>query len=144
MITIWNKGWSVKAVCLGSLIAIGGSMIVGILVMAVAGVSQAAGGASPDEIGARMMSFDMLALQASIGTGFSLLGGYVAARISKAREVQHAVASGIPCVLLGLALGRGSLPVWFWVLCYALLFPAAALGGVWARSRNRVHASGAV
>lgn len=37
-----------------------------------------------------------------IGTGFSLLGGYVAARSAGARYLLYGVASSIPCLLLGL------------------------------------------
>ncbi len=137
-----RDSWKITAVVLGSLVSIGGTLIVGTLIMVVASASLVAGGVSHDQVGNRMMSFNMLAIQTVVGTGFILLGGYVAARTSKVRQVQHALASGIPWVLLGLVLGRGAQPIGFWVSFYVLLFPSAALGGFWARSRNRVLPSG--
>lgn len=133
-----RNDWKIRAVLLGSLVNIGGSMVIGMLFLGIAMVSLAAAGAPRGDLSDRMMrSVGGLLVLTAIGTAFTVLGGYIAARISKTRQMLHALATGIPYLLIGFMMGRGSTPLWSDALSYALLFPAAALGGHWARARTR-------
>jgi hypothetical protein len=135
--------WKIKAVVVGALVDNGGSVLLGVLISLAAAVGLVAKGASPEQLAAAGQSFGMLAIRWVGGTGFTLLGGYVAARIAKEGEVRHALASSVPSLLLGVVLGSGSLPTWCVVVSYVVVPPAAALGGVWARARNRSKAPAA-
>ena len=105
-----TRRWNIKAVLLGALVDLGGSFLAGMLVFIVAGVIFGSTGATPEQTTDRLQGTGILALQAIVGAAFSLVGGYVAARISKAGELQHALASAGPCLAVGIIVGTGSLP----------------------------------
>ena len=80
-------------------------------------------------------------LTASIGFNFSLLfaglfftvlGGYIAAKIAKIAELKHALAVGILSLLTGgliAVIFRIPIKNWFDWSCYLLTIPLALLGG---------------
>jgi len=84
------KGSSVKAIVLGVLIDIGGSAAISILLMLAYGFIAAADGDSSEAITRlgelRQNSWPWIA-SSVIGLGFSVLGGYVCARIARQREL---------------------------------------------------------
>ena len=67
------------------------------------------------------------------GGAAALLGGFIAARIARARELLHAALAVVPCMLLGVVLkltGKVSpTPTWYTIAAYAAVIPAALLGG---------------
>jgi len=67
------------------------------------------------------------------GGASALLGGFIAARIARARELLHAALAVVPCMLLGVVLnlaGKVSpTPTWYHIAAYAAVIPAALLGG---------------
>lgn len=85
-----------------------------------------------------------------IGTCGSILGGYVAAWMARQRELQHALATGIASLTIGIVmLSLQSLspvpltqPTWGSIIAFMLTVPAALLGD-WLRrivvGRNRIR-----
>jgi hypothetical protein len=118
----------VKAIVLGALVDIVGSVVAGGILL---GVWRSHGGSGLPRIG----------LQDAVGLAFSFLGGLVAARVARRREFLHAVASALPCLLLGLAVPAETVtsPLWHQVLSHAGI-PFALLGGYCGRGWNRVSA----
>ena len=102
------------------------------------------------EIGARLVR-DTTVLTWSVVWGLvaSLLGGLVAARVARYRELMHAAsAGGVGLVLatVSAVLSPVVFPGWYVVTGYGLVVPAAALGGwlgkVW-NDRQRKDPPGA-
>jgi hypothetical protein len=62
------------------------------------------------------------------GTGTTVFGGYVAARLSHAYPYFNALAIGVLGIVLGLLLTSAS-PWWYDALAYLVSVPAALLGG---------------
>lgn len=122
-----------KAVLLGVLVDLGGSIVVGlVLAIAVAVVAGLGGDLSPGRM-ADLRSNSYLKLVGLIGTTFSTgLGGYVAARQSRPHGVSNAVAVGIVSLLLGITIAvlfPGVSPVWKVAAGAIVTLPAAYLGG---------------
>ena len=67
------------------------------------------------------------------GAVAALLGGFIAARIAKARELLHAVLAVVPCMVLGAVLTLtskvGPTPTWYKIAAYGVVIPAALMGG---------------
>ena len=67
------------------------------------------------------------------GAASALLGGFIAARIARTRELLHAALVPVPCMVLGVVLklaGKVSpMPTWYMVSAYAVVIPAALMGG---------------
>ena len=131
-----------SAVVLGVTVDLGGSLIalaylfaygvVGAIVSAVA-----SGGTTPPAPSLESAAF--LAAGLAIGSAFSLLGGYVAARLRPDRAVIAGILTGaftclvafVPSVLLGGPVLAPALEL----LAYALAFLAAILGSALVRRR---------
>jgi hypothetical protein len=78
-----------------------------------------------------MMTRDPLifTLNTIIGSGFSILGGYVAARIAKHNELLNAVLSSFLCEIFGIfAFGSPLYPVWM-ILTGLVTSPLLGLAG---------------
>jgi hypothetical protein len=119
---------SLKAILIGALLDIGGSLVVGSVMVFALGEDPA----DPANWSwASHVSFLI------IGTAFTCLGGFVAARIAKSKELLHSAIVGAPAMALGLV----SLPlvpisgflVWYSVAGVLLTIPVAMLGGYLAR-----------
>lgn len=83
-----------------------------------------------------------------LGLCCSILGGYVAAWMARQRELQHALATGIASLAIGIALLSLQFllplplapPSWSTIVALLLTVPAALLGGFLRRAvvgRNR-------
>jgi hypothetical protein len=119
------SGFRFKAVLVGALLDIVGSMVAFAILRAVLG-SGWQGGRPP------------LVLQDAFGLAFTFLGGLTAARLARRRELVHAVSTAVPCFLLGLLLPLDwSLPAWHIALSRVGVFPIALLGGYCGRGWNR-------
>jgi hypothetical protein len=130
---------SVKAVAFGLLVDIVGTISVGIAAMIVLGVVWGAQGIKPQDVEAKAerLTEDPLFLLASaiVGTGFTVLGGYIAGRVCESGSVLHGALVGLVGDLLGLVLlvvfpaemQKGS--DWFTVGSFLVTIPAGAFGG---------------
>ncbi|MFQ5962353.1 MAG: hypothetical protein ACE5MG_13250 [Candidatus Methylomirabilales bacterium] len=147
-----SPGISFKAIVIGALTDVGGSMVTGIVAAAILGISLARQGVPESDVEARLIesaqSPAVLIGILVVGLGFSFLGGFIAGRIAKSGQVIHAGMAGAVAVFLGLLLlGRPditdevsagiveSLPVWFDALSYLLVVPTAMLGGYVAKQQ---------
>jgi hypothetical protein len=67
------------------------------------------------------------------GAASALLGGFIAARIARTRELLHAALVPVPCMVLGVVLNLmgkvGPTPTWYKIAAYAAVIPAALMGG---------------
>ncbi|THF63291.1 hypothetical protein [Pseudothauera rhizosphaerae] len=68
-----------------------------------------------------------------LGTLTTILGGYVAARIAKKRLYVNAGVVGGLGILIGLLPAQDN-PLWFNIICFLTVVPAAILGGYLAKS----------
>jgi hypothetical protein len=125
-----------KAVLLGVLVDLGGSIVVGlVLAIAVAVMAGLGGDLSPGRM-ADLRSNSYLKLVGLIGTTFSTgLGG---SRQSRPHGDSNAVTVGIVSLLLGITIAvlfPGVSPAWKVVAGAIVTLPAAYLGGRIANKR---------
>lgn len=99
-----GPGSAFKAVSLGLVADIGGSVGVSLVLALGYGVVLGISGASQEEIEAATVATDswFFYLTTLVGFGFSVLGGYVCARIAKRSEYKLAAVLAVISVLLGL------------------------------------------
>jgi len=128
-------GIRIKAIVLGFVTDLGGSLVVGIGYGVVLGISMAVKGIPPEEIATLLQGPITLIPGLVFGFGFTLLGGYVAGRIAKHSEILHGGIVGLIGILLGV-LFCGSLPLWYNIISFAGVVPVGMLGGYFA---NRQH-----
>jgi peptidoglycan/LPS O-acetylase OafA/YrhL len=135
---------NLKAVVIGSLVdLIGGSVAGAVALLAFSSVVLRARGVPADQV---KLYYEAIAFKVcgfAFSLSFSVLGGFVAARIAKRRELVHAGATGLVRIavsLLVLAISRDAtrLPIWHWVLIYVTVLPAALLGGYLGHLRSRL------
>ena len=103
------KGGSpLKAIVLGSLTDIGGSLLSSAILLFIYGIVLGAQGMAPEEIaGLGAISRDswVYYLDMLIGLGFSVLGGYVCARIVRRGEYKYGAIQAALSALLGALAG---------------------------------------
>ena len=121
-----RRGSAVKAVILGMLADLVGSMVAGALAMAAYGAYLGATGSTPDEAATTMdgMNYDSpLGIALTIvGCLFSVLGGYVCARVARHAEYRlGAIMSAISAVLVVLSASDDARPIVTAVFCVATL-----------------------
>jgi hypothetical protein len=131
-----------KAVLLGLLTDIGGSICVGLVLSIVIGVVAAmSGDVSPGHIAALRQNFT-LKLTGLFGTTlFTAFGGYVAARIARLSPLANSLAVGIVSLLLAIALMAvlpGVSPPWKIIAGCIVTTPAALLGGYSVARSQRI------
>ena len=96
-------GLDVRAVLVGSLVDISGSIVVGGAILAFAGAVM--GATSPEQLSAAFDgSTGLQALSLVLGLAFVSLGAYVAARVARTAERLHAFAVGIISTTVGFAV----------------------------------------
>lgn len=129
------SGIRVKAIVLGVLVDIGGSLISGVgLGIVLAILLLARGGPDLTRLEELESAWWMLATGYCLGIAFTLLGGFVAGRVAGEREVLHGALTGGVSALLGIPLSLTA-PLWYGVLCFVSVPPAAMLGARLARRR---------
>lgn len=102
-----GAGSAIKAVTLGLLADIGGTFAASIVLMVVYGIVLGASGASVEEISAAdLTSTDswLFYVGVAVGLAFSVLGGYVCARIAKRNEMKLGAVTAIISAAIGLLL----------------------------------------
>ena len=104
-----KPGSAFKAVSLGLLADIGGTVAGGMVLMVVYGIVLGATGSSAEEIMASAADFSatdswLFYLGTAVGLGFSVLGGYVCARIARRAEMKLGAVLAVVSAAIGLLL----------------------------------------
>ncbi len=135
------KNLSIFAIAAGAAADMVGTLLTSVFITAIAGGMLLSQGVPEDEIGVRLAADTRVLLwSVALGLAASLIGGLVAARVAKQREVTHgATAGGVGLVLATISalVTPVVLPTWYVVLGYGLVVPVAALGGVLGGIWNR-------
>lgn len=135
------KGSGAKAVVIGLLVDLGGTILASIVLMAIYAFDVAASGVSEDELMAAISNVPhdswVTSVGIVIGCLFSVLGGYLCARIARHSEYKFGhIVSGIS-VLIGLLVGTEAYSL-FMNVALAFATWASVMAGVQLGvSRNR-------
>jgi hypothetical protein len=137
----------ILAVLAGVAVDIGGSVVSSVVIGIVYYATLASRGGSPEEIGAALSemgsSSGYFVVAVATGLGFSVLGGYVCARVARRKERRLAAIAGLLSVATGLSIGGASLGLWGNAGMALLSFASVMLGGELGRRRNVAQARGA-
>ena len=127
-----------KAVLFGAAADLGGSTIAGIVLVILfsitAGPSQ---GSAEDVLGQLARSWPFLMTSMIVGGAFTVLGGYVAARLARHSVLKHALAAGALSLVLGILFFGGDDGPYSGLVAivgYGLHLPLALFGG-WIAGR---------
>jgi len=127
----------IKAVALGVLTDTGGSLVIGAILAVVSVVVLAMNGTPENGIEAYLHGPTVLILGMVIGFAFTVLGGFVAGRVSQKLEVLHGGIVGLIGIIFGVLFWT-TLPFWYNVVSLVGVVPLGMLGGrIAAVSRNR-------
>lgn len=126
-----------KAVLLGTLVDIAGTLVVGIIIAMIALGMYVSDGGDIDTFEGDIYSNTLLLLFAmTLGFGFTVLGGYIAGRIAGGSPLFNASLVGLAGIIIGLFFwGEG--PLWSDIAGILLSIPAAYLGGMIAVKRKK-------
>jgi hypothetical protein len=141
-----TRGFSLKAVLLGGLVNTSCSFAYGVVSQLTVAIVLSARGVKGDAMNAYLFGPAFLIAGLIGGTAATLLGGFVAARIAKARELLNAAASSVPCMVLVLVIlllskNETPIPTWYTITSYAVIIPAAIFGGHLGLRRKRTLAA---
>ncbi|MCT4618750.1 MAG: hypothetical protein N4A62_05110 [Marinisporobacter sp.] len=128
---------SFKAIFIGLLVDYIGSIVLGTLQFFVVMASSWKQGVNITET---LLSLKMLSISFFLGIICSILGGYVAAKISKHNEIKHALFVGILSDGISIVMniiGTIAIPFWYSVSSIILVVPAAIFGGYLGRKSNQ-------
>jgi hypothetical protein len=129
---------NIRAVVVGSLVMLSVDILTSIFLFTFFGADSLTPGATQDEIAAVGKIIEQndwyLLTGFLLGTFSTVLGGYVAARITKILPLFNACAVGFVGIAAAILLGsQGDSPWWFNALGYLSTIPAAIVGGYLAR-----------
>jgi uncharacterized membrane protein len=138
-----RPGSPLKAVAVATVVNIVGSLLAGLVIGIAAGIYFAAVGYSDEQIsGALTRNDGVMMVYFGAGMFFSLLAGYLCARIANAHEYRYAMITGIIGVAIGELLfamdpaSRSALPGWYLYASYLLYLPTVLLGAfLWVRRK---------
>jgi hypothetical protein len=106
-----KAGSALKAVTLGLLVDVGGTTAGGLLLGILYGIWLAASGMSVEDVAAAsegaMQQSWMFWISTAMGLGFSVLGGFVCARIARRNEIKLGAILALLSALLGYLLAAG-------------------------------------
>ena len=131
-----NRRINIKAVGLGVLTDVGGSLVLGLMFGVVMVVALAVQGVPQNGVSVRLQEPIFLIPGMIFGFGFTLLGGFVAGRIAKQKQVLHGAIVGAISLLFGLPFWT-SIPMWYNLLALAGGIPLGMLGGYIARPSRK-------
>ena len=130
-----------KAALIGAATDLGCSIVAGIVLTVVFSVMAGPHADATEEMLEQMgQSWPFLLISMAVGGGFTVLGGYVAARVARHSFLKHALAAGAISLVLGTLLFRGDDGPYAGVLAllgYGLHLPLALLGGWFAATAAR-------
>ncbi len=137
------KNVNIKAVLLGSLVDIGGTLVSGtiyLLALYIAILVRQAGMEGADELSIEQITegtgFQLTALV--IGLGYTMLGGFVAASVAKGEKMLQAGVMGGISLLFSLFFLEAA-HIWFDITGLLLTLPLALLGGYLAMEEPGLH-----
>jgi hypothetical protein len=140
------RGISLKAVLLGALVDTSCSFAYGLVAQFTLSMVLSIRGVKADAMPEYRIGPAFLILGMIGGTAATVLGGFVAARIAKTRELLNAAASTVPCMTLVLVMylvskSETPIPAWYTISSYVVIIPAAILGGHLGLRRKRTLAA---
>jgi hypothetical protein len=125
--------WSVRAIFVGALVDVGGSLVVTTIVGVTAVTALLVRGEAPEAIIQTLPGSLALVLFCAIGGALmSVAGGYAAAVIAGRAEMAHALAAGLLAAALNLGVNLllgDSGPIWLTATGLVLVAPFAIFGG---------------
>lgn len=128
-------GLNWKKIGLGLLADFAVSIAVTVVMGIAAGVALMSSGVAEQQIESRMMTWlPYLIALLVFGLGATVFGGFVAAGDSSSRQdaLKNALVMGIIALLLGALLHlavKEDVPLWYNIISYAAIIPAALFGG---------------
>ena len=132
---------STRAIVIGSIIDVGGSLLAGLFYTLVLGVVLLAQDVPQAGVESRILA-DPSYYVACLILGLAFVGaaGFVAARIARMAELTHAAIVGVVGGVIGLILVLVSdttkWPSWYIPVSFVLTLPFALLGGYLAKRRG--------
>jgi hypothetical protein len=135
------RGSAVKAVIVGLAVDIGGSLVSGIILTVVYGFNLAASGGSLDQIESSMKEipadswFSIAGMV--VGCAFSVLGGYLCARIAKHSEYRLGGIMAAISIAVALLIGAQSFSPGVNVLLSIATLASVMLGVWFGASKNK-------
>lgn len=133
------RGSPVAAVVLGVLTDIGGSFLAGFLMVIATAIAFGLQGMPPEEVEATITNVDPMSGRAiltyGVGLVFSVLGGYVCARVARRSEFKLAGIVAAIGSASGWILGGGQLPLLLHVFLICLSV-ACVMFGAWVSVRS--------
>jgi hypothetical protein len=137
-----DKHFRWKAVLIGAATDLAGSTVAGIiLVVLFAMLAAPGGGTVEDSVDGLAQSWPFLMTSMIVGGGFTVLGGYVAARVARHSFLKHALAAGALSLAVGIVFFRaddGPYSGLMSFLGYGLHLPLALVGG-WLAWRSQAR-----
>ena len=136
---------SVRAVVLASLAVFGVDIVTNFLLIRLFGGPGFDSGLSDEQYrnamlvliqDARFLTFVLI-----LGTASTVLGGYLAARLARSVPYFNALAFGVLGLTISALTATTEVPIWFNVLGFGLMLPAALLGGHIAKVRAPANRS---
>lgn len=129
------KDVSIKAVLLGFLVDVGATAI--IVIVAVVAALFAKPGLFADEqaLEAAFSSTGVLLAGLAVGLLCTMLGGFVAGSVAKKAHYLNSGLVGALGLLVGVAF-VGQSPLWYDIVTFTAVIPAAVLGGHLAKGRR--------
>src|SRR5215510_393560 len=104
-----KPGSAFKAIALGLVVDVGGSLIAAVILAAIYGAALAATGVPREDIAAAMQASTtdswFFYVGSLVGLGFSVLGGYVCARIARRSEMKLGAILAALSAISGFLLG---------------------------------------
>ncbi len=128
-----QKGSPIKAVVFGFVVDVGGTVAFALLLSIAYGVSLASSGATPEQVTAALQNIPLdswpAILGMIVGTLFSVLGGYVCARVAKRSEFGLGAILAVLSISFGLWAG-GNHHSFLWHTAMAVVTFLAVMFGV--------------
>ncbi len=121
---------SIKGILLGLLVTIVIDIIGGIAAIPLFALSM-----SEEALKALNEDTGALIWSLLIGTVSTIIGGFIAARFGKLAPYKNSAVVGVIGLIAGVLLG-GDAPLWFNIIGFASVIPAALLGGYLVARKN--------
>lgn len=137
------QGISIKAVILAALLTVFVDIVLSIGLMFAYGASALSPGMTESEmqnvVAAITSSTPFLVWGMILGTLSTVLGGYVAARLSKVAPYLNSLVFGVVGIILGAFMAEG-LPLWYNIVGFGVVIPASLFGATFVRKKQAFDA----
>lgn len=137
------RGVSFKAVALATIATLGLDIVSGMLLLAILGGDSLSPTLTEEQRREAIMALasnpTFMVPSLVLGTLTTVIGGYVTARIAKSLPYMNSLVFGVLGIIIA-ALTAQDLPLWYTVLGFAAILPAALLGGHVAKRQMQASA----